>query len=134
MKYRTRKPDPLLLLALAVGLGVVITTAAQAEPFETQASDRFNEAGARLALSPVKGLAERLEMHWLNDALDRPAAGRLLAHKPVGVGRPFGAEGPELNLIWRPRIPATARTAGDSGIGAVSVQRPVIYFSLRRSW
>jgi hypothetical protein len=134
MNYRTRKPDPLLLLALVVGLGVVLTTAAQAEPVESAEADRFHEARARLALSPVRGLAERLEMHWLNNALERPAAGRLLAHKPLEVGRPFGADGPALTLSWRPRIAGTARAAGDSGIGAVSAKRPDVYISLRRSW
>lgn len=134
MNYRIRKPDPLLLLALAVGLGVVVTTAAQAEPPETAQSDRFHAAGVRLALTPVRGLAERLDMHWLNTALKRPAAEQLLAREPLGVGKPFGEHGPELSMSWRPRIAASAQAAGDSGIGAASAVRPAVYFSLRRSW
>lgn len=134
MNHRIRKPDPLLLLALAVGLGVVVTTAVHADPLETDASYQLQEAGARLALSPIKGLAQRLEMYWLNTALDSPAAGRILTHRPLDVGRPFGEDGPELSLSWRPRIGGSARLAGDKGIGDVGAARPEIYLSLRRSW
>ncbi|MFP5507290.1 MAG: hypothetical protein ACLGH6_13925 [Gammaproteobacteria bacterium] len=133
MNYRIRKPDPLLLLALAVGLGVVVTTAAQAAPPEA-GGDQAQEARAQLALQPVKNLADRLEMHWLNSTLDRPAVNHLLSRRPLGIGKPFGKQGPELNMSWRPRIATTARVAGDAGIGAAAADRPDIYFSLRRSW
>lgn len=134
MNYRIRKPDPLLLLALVVGLGVVVTTAAQAAPPDVSQEVQLQEAGAQLALRPVKGLAERLEMNWLNSALERPAVNQLLSRKPLGVGKPFGEQGPELNMSWRPRVAGTARAAGDSGIGAATSDRPDIYISLRRSW
>lgn len=134
MNYRIRKPDPLLLLALAVGLGVVVTTAAQADPPEFTQGDTLQEARAQLALRPMKGLAERLEMHWLNSALDRPAVNRLLSRQPLGMGKPFGRQGPELNMSWRPRIAVTAHEAGDAGIGAADPDRPDIFINLHRSW
>lgn len=134
MNHRIRKPDPLLLLALAVGLGVVLTTTVQAAPPDMPRENQLQVAGTQWALRPVKGLAERLDMHWLNTALDRPAVNRLLSRQPLGVGKPFGGDGPELSMSLRPRIAATARMAGDSGIGAAPSERPDIYISLRRSW
>lgn len=132
---RIRKPDPLLLLALLVGLGVVLTTTAQAgSAFSIDPSRDLQEAGARLALKPVQGLAGRLEINWLNATLESPGIRQLLIKKRLGMGKPFGAKGPELNISWRPKMPATAALAGDSGIGAVTADRPDIYFSLRRSW
>lgn len=94
----------------------------------------MQEAGAQLALRPVRGLAERLELRWLNTALDRPGVSKMLARKSLDVGKPFGKQGPELSMSWRPRIAGTARAVGDSGIGAASSDRPSVYISLRRSW
>lgn len=132
---RLRKPDPLILLALLVGLGVVLTTTAQAGSADgLDQSRNLQEAGARLALKPVQGLAERLEINWLNTTLESPGIRQLLIKKRLGMGKPFGTKGPELNMSWRPKMRATAALAGDSGIGAVAVDRPDIYFSLRRSW
>lgn len=132
--YHLRKPDPLLLLALVVGLGVVVTTTAQAGPVSAESQSDLQEAGASLALKPVQGLAERLDIHWLNTTLESPGIRQLLVKKRLGMGKPFGSKGPELNMSWRPKMRSTAAVAGDSGIGAVSVDRPDIYLSLRRSW
>jgi hypothetical protein len=56
-KYLTRKPDPLILLALVVTLGAVMSTTVQAaEPFQFQSQSRlarlsadFDENGYRLS-------------------------------------------------------------------------------------
>lgn len=133
--YRLRKPDPLVLLALLVGLGVVVTTTAQAgSASELEPASNLQEAGAQLVLHPVRGLAERLNMHWLNNTLEHPEVSQLLVKRRMGMGRPFGEKGPELNMSLRPKMRATAAISGDSGIGALSSDRPDIYFSLRRSW
>lgn len=129
--YLTRKLDPLLLLALVVGLGVVVTTTAQAA--DTTMSN-LKEAGAQLAIKPVQGLAERLDIRWLNTTLENNGVRQLLMKQRLGMGNPFGAKGPELNMSWRQKVSSTAAAAGDSGIGAVAVDRPNIYFSLQRSW
>ncbi|MBU1190371.1 MAG: hypothetical protein KKA36_01540 [Gammaproteobacteria bacterium] len=129
--YHIRKPDPLLLLALVVGFGVVVTTTAQAAD---PAMSNLKEAGAQLAIKPVQGLAERLDIRWLNTTLENNGVRQLLMKKRLGMGKPFGAKGPELNMSWRPRMRSTAAAAGDSGIGAVAADRPDVYFSLRRSW
>ena len=132
---RIRRPDPLILLAVLVGLGVVLTTSVQAGTVQgLEQPDELREAGTRLALHPVKGLAERLDLHWLNSTLERPAVNRALKHRRLGMGMPFGRKGPELNLSWRPKLRTLAPASGDSGIGAASVERPTVYFSLRRSW
>lgn len=133
--HRLRKPDPLILLALLVGLGVVVTTTAQAESgVVMEPAGSLQEARAQLAFHPVKGLAERLNIHWLNNALDRPVVSQLLVKRRMGMGKPFGEKGPQLNMSLRPQMRATAMESGDSGIGALSSDRPDIYFSLRRSW
>ncbi|MFN2309325.1 MAG: hypothetical protein ABR553_06255 [Gammaproteobacteria bacterium] len=138
MHYRIRKLDPLLLLALAVGLGVVVTTTVQAEspanPPEGTAAGQSQVTVARWALRPVRGLAERLEMHWLNRTLERAAVEQLLSHEPLAIAKPLGAKGPELSLGWRPRLGDAAAQAGDSGIGTLSSERPDIYIGLRRRW
>ncbi len=133
--YHLRKPDPLLLLALVVGLGVLVTTTAQAAGFAgTESPDNLKEAGAQLALKPVQGLAERLEIRWLNTTLENAGIRQLLLKKRLGLGKPFGAKGPELKMSWRPKVRSLASEAGDSGVGAVSADRPDIYFSLSRRW
>lgn len=138
MRTRTRhlrKPDPLMLLAVLVGLGVVVTTAVQAETSgEQERIGPLREAGARLALKPIKGLAERLDMLWLNTALDRPATYQLLKQRGVGIGKPFGHKGPELSLSWRPKMRSIDAAGDDFWIGAASAARPDIFVGLRRSW
>lgn len=138
MKYRShrmRKPDPLMLLALIVGLGVVVTTAAQAAGPEERAAqvDGIYAAGTRLVLDSHKGLAERIAPHWLNNLLERPAL-RELIEKRGGAGRPFGAKGPEFTLSLRPTLKLSAEGSGDSGIGGVPERRPDLYISLTSRW
>lgn len=133
--FRLRRPDPLVLLALLVGLGVVVTTTVQAEPASgTEPPSNLQEAGTQLALHPVRGLAERLDIRWLNTTLERPEVGQLLVKRRLGIGKPFGDKGPELKMSWRPRVRTAVAASGDSGIGAFSSGRPTIYFSLHRSW
>ncbi len=129
---RIRKPDPLFLLALLVGLGVVVTTTAQAEnvDIETAAED----AGAWLALRPATGLSKKLDLHWLNNALERSEIKQLVGKKQVEVAKPFGEKGPVLGMSVRPNVNKSAARAGDSGIGAISEDRPDLYFSLNRRW
>lgn len=139
MKHRNsriRKPDPLLLLALLVVLGVVVTTTAHAESTTgaVEPAGTLQDAGAWLVLNPVKNLAERLDLHWLSATLERPAIGELLTKMRSGLGKPFGEKGPEFNMSWRPQLNAPAELGGDSGGADLSTEHPGIYFSLRRSW
>lgn len=138
MRYRShrmRKPDPLLLLALIVGLGVVVTTAAQAAGPEERAvrAEGLYAAGTRLMLDPRKGLAERIAPHWLNNLLERPAV-RQLIEKRGGAGRPFGAKGPEFVLSLRPVLKVSAEEGGDHGIGGIPERRPDLYIGLSSHW
>lgn len=135
--YRTWKPDPLLALAVLVGIGVVVTTTVQAESNTLSRADslaKLQGQGARLALHPVKGLADNLELNWLNNALERPAVQQLLNENQMELARPFGSKGPQLNFSLRPDVAEQAKLSGDSGIGAADNDRPDLYFSLRRSW
>ncbi|MBZ0072128.1 MAG: hypothetical protein K8I04_10445 [Gammaproteobacteria bacterium] len=139
MKYRSprmRKPDPLLLLALIVGLGVVVTTAAQAAgPGEQRAAraDSLYAVGTHLLLDPRTGLAERIAPLWVNNLLERPALRQLIETRG-GVGRPFGVRGPELTLSLRPAPVSTAAKNADSAGGAVPEWRPDLYINLTRHW
>lgn len=134
--YRIRKPDPLLALAIVVGIGVVVTTTAQAESMSPHARSmaKLQETSARLALQPMKGLADNLEIHWLNSALDRPAVQQLVLDNQMELAKPFGRKGPQLGLSLRPDLSVGAYGSGDSGIGLTEEDRPDFYFTLSRSW
>lgn len=138
MKYRShrmRKPDPLMLLALIVGLGVLVTTAAQAAgPGDLAVRPTaLYAAGFQPVLDPHKGLAERIAPHWLNNLLERPAL-RQLIERRGGTGRLFGVKGPEFALSLRPTLNLSAEASGDSGIGRTPEQHPDLYISLTSRW
>lgn len=136
MKYRghrMRKPDPLLLLALIVGLGVVVTTAAQAAgPGErvVRAEDR-HIAGSML--DARKGLAERIAPHWLNSLFERSTLRHLIETRG-GVGQPFGAKGPEFTLSLHSAPQWSAEGSGDAGAVSVSDRYPDLYIGLTSRW
>ena len=134
-RQRLRRPDPLVVLALLVGLGVVLTTSVQAGTGaqELERPDSSSAASAGFALHPARAFAQRLDLHWLSDALRRSSVELLLTSQRLDMGKPFGRNGPELNLSWRPWIPAPASSGGEFGAG-VPTDRPELYFSLRRSW
>lgn len=139
MKYRNRtwRPDPLLALAVLVGIGVVVTTTVQAESNTLSRADsltKLQAQSARLALHPVKGLADSLELNWLNSALERPAVQQLVNDNRMELAKPFGSKGPQLGFSVRPDIAEEAKLSGDSGVGTWENDRPDLYFSLRRSW
>jgi len=135
-RQRLRRPDPLVVLALLVGLGVVLTTSVQAATGaeELERADAQPAASAGFAVHPAKAFAQRLDLHWLSDALKRSGVELLLASQRLDMGQPFGHNGPELDLSWRPGVSTPTASGSEFGVGAVSTDQPEIYFTLRRSW
>ena len=135
-RQRLRRPDPLVVLALLVGLGVVLTTSVQAGTGaqELERPDPRHAVSAGFALHPAKAFAQRLDLHWLSNALERPGVDQLLKSQRLDMGKPFGRNGPELNLSWRPWVPTLTSSGSEFGAVAVPTDRPELYFSLRRSW
>lgn len=135
-RQRLRRPDPLVVLALLVGLGVVVTTGVQAATSaeELKRPDSLPAASAGFAGHPAKAFARRLDLHWLSNALKRSGVDLLLTSQRLDMGKPFGHNGPELDLSWSPGLPAPTLNDSEFGVGAVSTDQPEIYFTLRRSW
>lgn len=135
-KQRLRRPDPLVVLALLVGLGVVVTTGVQAATGagELERPDTHPAPSTGFAVHPAKAFAQRLDLHWLSDALKRSGVDLLLTTQRLDMGRPFGRNGPELDLSWRPGVSTPASSGSEFGTGAVSTDQAEIYFTLRRSW
>ncbi len=137
LQRRFRRPDPLLLLALAVGLGVVLTTSVQAAgPVASMPARAALEAqGARAALVPVQRLAGRLELHWLEKPLDAAAVNELLEDQQLTLV-PAGRRRLGMSLSWR-EAEAARRALDDTarlGTGGPNPNRAGLYLNIGRRW
>ncbi|WP_297527723.1 hypothetical protein [Thiohalobacter sp.] len=137
LQKRFRRPDPMLLLAVAVGLGVVLTTGVQAaEPFASMPARAALEAqGARMALAPVHRLADRLELRWLEKPLDAAPVNELLEDQQLTLV-PARQRRLGMSLSWR-EAEATRRALDDTallGTGGPGKARVGLYLNIGRRW
>lgn len=131
---RYRKPDPIVLLAFFVGLGVLLTSVVQAaEPAQPGAiSQRSSNHKAR-------------SEQWLPSLWGLDLAARLKDWKPkiaveecedgLKLSRPFGTRGPVLQFSTSVPEHATSslRAGGDSLVG-VKDDTPDAYLFLEKRW
>lgn len=117
LNRRYRKPDPLLVLAVLVGLGVLATTTARADP-----------AFSRPA---VRGAG----YHTIVPSFARGAYRELVQDGVMNVAE-LGAKGPKVGLALRP--PRSLRRAlaagGDRGTGRVDNRGTTIYVTFGTRW
>lgn len=137
LQKRFRRPDPMLLLAVAVGLGVVLTTGVQAaEPVAPMPARAALEAqGARVALAPVQRLADRLELRWLEKPLDAGPVSELLENQQLTLV-PASQRRLGMSLSWR-EAEATRRAFDDTaslGTGGLGQDRAGLYLNIGRRW
>ncbi|WJW75903.1 hypothetical protein QVG61_02095 [Thiohalobacter sp. IOR34] len=135
--HHFRRLDPLLLLAVLVGVGVVLTTSVHAAaPGDAETEQALRLGGARLALQPVQGLAEQLDIQWLNQAVTRPELERLVRGGQLDLGQPFGRKGVQMGLSWSEpaEVRRQRRVLDAVGTGAIPEQASGLYFSISRRW
>ena len=125
----------MVVVAFFVGLGVLVTSVAQASQPATSASILQHE--------PAK---QSLPERWLQSLWGLDLANKLKSWKPkievvacedgLNLSRPFGIHGPLLQISTS--VPEHAeyslRAGGDSQVGALSSDRPDAFLFLQKRW
>lgn len=106
MRHRMhRKPDLIAVLTLVVGIGVLVSMRAQAQETVTAPSLEGFAAlpveGARMAVSPVRDLAGRLQLHWVEERLADESVADFVAGAGMHLNRPRRDGDGVLRLRWR---------------------------------
>lgn len=130
---RYRKPNLMVLLTFFVGLGVLVSSAAQAaEPVRSPESAGF---------AAQRSLPEQ----WLRAVTGIDLAGKLKNWKPrirvdsdgegIKLSRPFGNRGPALRLSTSipERAQLSLRAGGDNRVGSLG-EAPGPYLFLHKPW
>jgi hypothetical protein len=125
----------MFLVAVFVGLGVVLTSVAQAEQRMSSASMLNHQA-------KHQSFPER----WFYSLWDLDLADKLKSWKPkvevavcedgLNLSRPFGNHGPVLQLSTSvpERAEYSLRAGGDSRVGVLGSDRPDAYLFLQKRW
>jgi len=132
---RYRKPNLMVLLTCSVGLGVILTSVAQAaEPLQSTVT---TNTAAQQRFSPEQ---------WLRSVWGLDLAGKLRSWKPrirvdsdgegVNLSHPFGNHGPALRLstsIPEP-VQLSLRAGGGDRNGSAGSDAPGPYLFLQKRW
>ncbi len=130
---RYHKPDPLLLLAFFVGIGVLATSVVQAaEPLNVMADNQIEQEKS----------ADWLQSFWNLDLSRKIKNWKpMISVEPsgadgLGLVRPFGTRGPELRVLnsLPKNVQRNLRAGGDNRVGAFGGEKPDAYLFLEKRW
>lgn len=130
MRHPYRKPDPLIVLALFVGLGVILTTSAQAEPpaaAPVSATANSVQADSGQVLDVWNRFRQSAltlgSVNRLEQIVETPMA-HLATGRDVGLGR-LGRNGGDLSVSLMDEVPRSERS---------SELHTGVFFTLQHQW
>lgn len=127
---RLFKLDPLVVIAVVVGLGAVVTSTAQARQPDNVAP--LHVRGAQLVLQPVQSVIEDLDVNWSQEA-DRfmPMGAAFFSDDGLALNPQRRDQDAALSLGWQP----LARPEQVRAVAPLDAQpRPGVYLRLQRRW
>ncbi len=143
MRYRMhRKPDLIAVLALVVGLGVLISMRVQAQEALAVSSLEglagLPVEGARMAVSPVRDLAGRLQLRWVEERLADESVADFVAGSGMYLNRPHRTGDGVVRLRWRApgSFRDAERAARDMGasLNGPRAPRTGIFITFDKHW